>query len=291
MADHTLGGVIAAVPTPLGDDGQPDCALFLEHAQWSLNNGCDGLNVLGTTGEANSLSADQRKTVMDAASDNLARDRLMVGTGTPDLPTTIDLTRFAYEKGFAAALVLPPYYYKPVSDDGLFAWFEALITRTSDTPIPIYLYNFPQLTGITFSAELAARLSETFPQRMFGMKDSSGNLEYAANIAGIDGFDVFPSSETALARAKHDNYAGCISATVNINAPQAARLWANPDDDSALESVTQSRGHIASFPLVPAVKQLIAKRMNKAGFASVLPPLLALSNEQCSALANGFREA
>lgn len=290
MADHPISGVIAAVPTPVDSGGEPDCALFLEHARWSLDNGCDALNVLGTTGEANSLSVAQRATVMNAASGSLDQDRLMVGTGTPDLPTTIDLTRHAFEKGFAAALVLPPYYYKPVSDDGLFAWFEALIKQTADTPIPIYLYNFPQLTGITFSAELAARLAATFPLRMFGMKDSSGDLDYAAKIAGIEKFDVFPSSETALARTHTDGFAGCISATVNTNAPQSAQLWSDPDDRDALASVTHSRGHIASFPLVPAVKQLVANRLDKPGFAAVLPPLLALGAEQGKALAGGLQE-
>lgn len=288
MPEHHIGGVIAAVPTPFDGHGEPDCELFLQHCRWALDNGCDALNVLGTTGEANSQSASQRKSVMDAASAGLPKDRLMVGTGTPDLSTTVDLTRHAFEKGFAAALVLPPYYYKPVSDDGLFAWFEALVSRTADTPIPVYLYNFPQLTGITFSTALAKRLSETFPQRMCGMKDSSGNLEYAAEMARIENFDVFPSSETALARASQDGYAGCISATVNFNAPQSARLWNDAGDGAALESVTQSRGHIASFPLVPAVKQLIATRLGNPGFASVAPPLLTLSQEQSAALAGGI---
>ncbi len=288
MPEHDLGGVIAAVPTPFDSNGEPNGDLFIRHASWALDNGCDGLNVLGTTGEANSLSPAQRKSVMETASSALAKDRLMVGTGTPDLATTVDLTRFAFDTGFAAALVLPPYYYKPVSDDGLFAWFEALIARTTDTPIPIYLYNFPQLTGITFSAELATRLVEHFPQRIYGMKDSSGDLDYAASIARIDGFDVFPSSETALARAQKDGFAGCISATVNINAPRSAALWKNPDDSDALEAVTGCRGHITSFPLVPAVKQLVATRLNLPDFATVLPPLRSLSLEQNAALAGDF---
>ncbi len=280
MSVTTLRGVIAAVPTPVDERGDPDCDLFLNHARWSLDYGCDGLNVLGTTGEANSLSAAQRKRVMEAASQALPKDRLMVGTGTPDLPTTEALTRYAHEAGFQAALVLPPYYYKPVADDGLYAWFETLVARTADAPIPIYLYNFPQLTGLAFSADLAARLSSSFPGRIVGMKDSSGDLDYAARIAQIDGFDVFPSSETALARAPADGYVGCISATVNINASVAAELWANPDNAEALASVTESRGFIASHPLVPAVKHLIGRRLDKPAFARVLPPLLALTDDQ-----------
>ncbi len=285
MSDTKLRGVIAAVPTPIDERGDPDCDLFLKHTRWSLDNGCDGLNVLGTTGEANSLSAPQRKRVMEAASKALPRDRLMVGTGTPDLPTSVDLTRLAHDVGFQAALVLPPYYYKPVSDDGLFAWFETLVALTADAPIPIYLYNFPQLTGIAFSAELAARLSAAFPDRIVGMKDSSGDLDYAARIADIDGFDVFPSSETALARVPADGYVGCISATVNINAPVAADLWADPNNVDALASVTESRSSIASHPLVPAVKHLVAGRLNETAFARVLPPLLPLTDDQRASLA------
>ena len=289
MSENRLGGVVAAVPTPIDAHGEPDCELFLRHARWALDNGCDGLNVLGTTGEANSLSADQRRIVMRAAAGALPRDRLMVGTGTPDLATTVALTRLAAEAGFAAALVLPPYYYKPVSDDGLFAWFETLFTQTAETPVSVYLYNFPQLTGIAFTEELARRLLEAFPDRMRGMKDSSGDLDYAARMAKIAQFDVFPSSETALARAAADGYVGCISATVNINAPQSARLWADAGNADALQSVTDSRGRIASVPLVPAVKALIADRLDAPDFARVLPPLCRLDDDQLAEISDLVR--
>ncbi len=286
MAENPLDGVIAAVPTPVDAAGEPDTDLFLQHARWALDNGCDGLNVLGTTGEANSLSADQRRTVMRAAAQTLPRQRLMVGTGTPDLPTTVALTRLAAELGFAAALVLPPYYYKPVSDDGLYAWFEILIERTSSTPIAIYLYNFPQLTGIAFSESLARRLVEASPQRIHGMKDSSGDLDYAAHMARIERFDVFPSSETALSRATVDGYVGCISATVNVNAADAARLWSQPDNADALKDVTDSRARISAVPLVPAVKALLAKRHDAPGFSRVLPPLRPLKEDQYATISD-----
>ena len=280
MGEGRMRGVIAAVPTPFDERGEPHADLFVAHAQWALDNGCNGLNVLGTTGEANSLSAAQRKDVMRVAATALPAGRLMVGTGTPDLPTTAELTRFAFEAGFAAALVLPPYYYKPVTDDGLFAWFAAIVHLTAETPAPIYLYNFPQLTGIALSVDCAARLAKAFPDRIAGMKDSSGDLDYAAQMASIDGFEVFPSNEVALARAQTDGFAGCISATVNINAPRAADLWASPNDADALRSLSESRSHIASFPLVPAIKYLVAERLEQPAFAAVLPPLLPLNAEQ-----------
>lgn len=285
MLSRAPRGVIAAVPTPVTSRGEPDTERFLKHAAWALANGCDGLNVLGTTGEANSFSAAQRRSVMAAAAQNLDRSRLMVGTGTPDLATTIELTRFAHESGFASALVLPPYYYKGVSDDGLFAWFETVISATEDAPIPIYLYNFPQMTGITFSVALARRLSESFQDRIVGAKDSSGDLAYAAELARIQGFDVFPSNEAALANVDADGYAGCISATVNVSAPLAAAFWADRSNAALLKSVSETRAAIAAQPLIPAVKHLIARIQGDAEFERVLPPHLPLTAAQKNALA------
>lgn len=287
MTSQQLKGVIAAVPTPVHGDGEPDTVRFLDHARWALANGCDGLNVLGTTGEANSLSSAQRKAVMAAAASSLPREALMVGTGTPDLATTVELTRFAHGLGFAAVLVLPPYYYKGVSEDGLFTWFKELVAATADQPIPIYLYNFPQMTGIRFSPALASRLAAAFSDRIVGAKDSSGVLDYAAEISQIEDFAVFPSSETALSRAGEDGFAGCISATVNITAALAAALWRDPGNQTLLDRVRQARETIAAQPLIPAVKYLVGQIHGDVAFERLLPPHLPLDEDQKSALA-GF---
>ena len=285
MTYSRLHGVIAAVPTPVTAEGEPDIARFLRHANWALANGCDALNVLGTTGEANSFSADQRKVVMAAASAELDTSRLMVGTGTPDIATTIALTGYASELGFAAALVLPPYYYKGVSDDGLFAWFERLIMATRDKPGPIYLYNFPQLTGVPFSVEFARRLKAAFPERIAGAKDSSGDLAYASRLAEIADFDVFPSSETSIAKAASEGYAGCISASVSVTAPLVGRFWADPADAALATGVAVSRAAISAYPLIPAVKHLTAVLHGDPSFERVLPPHLPLTGAQKDALA------
>ncbi len=285
MNPKRLHGVFAALPTPVTPGGEPDIERFLRHARWLLENGCDGLNVLGTTGEANSFSASQRKSVMVAAAKELNRERLMVGTGTPDLATTVDLTRFAHEAGFAAVLILPPYYYKGVSDEGLFRWFAQVVERTTDAPIPIYLYNFPQMTGLTFAPALAARLRQSFPERIVGAKDSSGNLAYAAEIARIDGFDVFPSSETALASADADGYAGCISATVSVTAPLVGRLWKDRSNAELLRQAGEARAAISSVPLIPAVKHMVARLQDDEEFERVLPPHLPLDEAEKRVLA------
>ncbi|WP_306117555.1 MULTISPECIES: dihydrodipicolinate synthase family protein [unclassified Roseitalea] len=277
-------GVIAAIVTPIDAAGAPDAERFVRHARWLMANGCDGLNVLGTTGEATSFSADQRRALMTAAAEAMPDAPMMVGTGCPDLPTTIALTRHAHAAGFAAALVLPPYYYKGVGDDGLFAFFAALVAATANAPIPIYLYNFPQMTGLRFSPELVGRLADEFSGRIVGAKDSSGDLDYAAELARIDGFDVFPSDEGSLSQARARGFAGCISATVNLSAPLAGALWRAPDDAAMAERVRAARAGIAAQPLVPAVKQLVGELHGDEAYAVPLPPFVRLTEEQKSKL-------
>ena len=278
-----LRGIIAAVPTPVGRGGRPDARRFLTHARWCLDNGCDGLNVLGTTGEANSLSIASRVFVMQAASSALDASRMMVGTGTPDLATTVALTRKAHAMGFGGALLLPPYYYKGLPDAAYFEWFAAIVRATAKAPIALYLYNFPQMTGIRFSPDLVHRLHEAFPSRVVGAKDSSGDLDYAAELARIEGFDVFPSNEVAISRVD-DGYAGCISATVNVSAALAAALWGDRTNMGLKEKLGRVRTQITAQPLIPAVKYLVAKIHDDEVYARVLLPQLPLQVQQKSAL-------
>ena len=277
MERQELAGVIAAIVTPVTEGRLPDADRFTTHAKWLLDNGCDGLNVLGTTGEATSFSADARRALMAHAASTLPADRLMVGTGCPDLHTTASLTAHASRCGFAAALVLPPFYYKGVGDAGLFACFADLVAATRDTPIPLYLYNFPAMTGIRFSPDLVRRLVEAFPDRIAGAKDSSGDLPYARELARIEGFRVFPSDESALAEAAASGFAGCISATANLSAPVAAQLWQQPGDAALQKRVKHLRAAIAALPLIPAVKCMVGRLHADPAFGRVLPPLMALS--------------
>lgn len=285
QSKSTIRGVLAAIVTPVTPGGEPDTGLFVHHAKWALANGCDGLNVLGTTGEANSLSAAQRIRVMEVASSELDKTKLMVGTGTPDLQTAIELTNAAEGLGFAGALILPPYYYKGVSDDGLFTWFSKVVETARS--IPIYLYNFPQMTGVPISVDLVRRLAAAFPDRLAGAKDSSGDLNYAAELASIDGLAIFPSDEASLARSDQDGFAGCISATVNVTAPLASRLWSDQRDVDRLQRVRAARQTIAAQPLVSAVKYLVGRLHGNPDYARILPPHLPLNDVQSAALA-GF---
>jgi 4-hydroxy-tetrahydrodipicolinate synthase len=269
-----LSGVIAAIATAIDEAGAPDCERSTALARHLLNHGCDGLNVLGTTGEATSFSVEERKRVMTAYRDHgLPLERLMVGTGAAAVADAVALTRHAADLGFAGALILPPFYYKGVPDDGLFAYIEALIRVTADQPIPIYLYHFPAQSGLPWQLKMVRRLLDTFGSRIAGLKDSSGDMAYAREAASIaPSFKVFPSTEAVLLEARSGLFAGCISATANLNADLCARAW-RTGDRAALAAAVTIRQLFDGKPLVSGVKALLAHIHADASLARVKPPL------------------
>ena len=284
----TLAGVIAAIATPIEEGGAPDLARAVKLARFLLDNGCDGLNVLGTTGEATSFSLDERKAVMSAyKAQGLPLDRLMVGTGAAAVSDAVALTRHAADLGFAGALVLPPFYYKGVPDDGLAGYIEALVQATVARPIPIYLYHFPAMSGLPWHVGLIKRLLASFPSRIVGLKDSSGDMAYARSAAAIaPDFAVFPSTEAALIEARGGAFAGCISATANLNADLCARAWRG-GDQAALEAAVAIRKLFDGKPLVSGVKALLAHIHGDAALARVKPPLTAFSAADRAAVIAG----
>jgi len=289
MPDNKLSGVIAAVATPVSADGAPDLDRALALARHLLDHGCDGLNVLGTTGEAPSFSLDERKTVMSAYQANgLPMHRLMVGTGAAAVADAVALTRHAAELGFAGALLLPPFYYKGVPDDGLFAYIETIVRATVTTPIPLYLYHFPAMSGLPWHVTLIRRLLAAFSSRLVGLKDSSGDMAFARSAAAISkDFAVFPSTEAVLLEARRGNFAGCISATANCNADLCARAWKN-GDAAALEAAVAIRKLFDGKPLVSGVKALLAYIHGDAELARVKPPLSAFSAADRAAVVAGY---
>ena len=276
--NKTLRGVIAAIATPIDENGAPDIRRAIDLARYLLDNGCDGLNVLGTTGEATSFSREERMAVMSAyKAHGLPLDRLMVGTGAAAVADAVALTKHAAELGFAGALVLPPFYYKGVPDDGLVAYIGTLAQATANKPIPIYLYHFPAMSGLPWHVALIKRLLESFPSRIVGLKDSSGDMAYARSAAAISAdFAVFPSTEAALIDARSGAFAGCISATANLNADLCARAW-NKGDAAALDAAVAIRKLFDGKPLVSGVKALLAHIHGDPALARVKPPLAAFS--------------
>jgi len=282
-------GVIAAVATAVDSGGGPDAARSTALGRFLLEHGCDGLNVLGTTGEATSFSLAQRRGVMTAyAQAGLPMHRLLVGTGAAALADAVALTRHAADLGFAGALLLPPFYYRDVPDEGLLRVLDAIIEATASPAIPIYLYHFPALSGVPWHLGLIARLIATFKDRVVGLKDSSGDLDFARAAAALgEGFDVFPSSEAVLGEARRVGFAGCISATVNLNADLCARAYWQADA-AALAAATAVRGLFANQPVVPGVKSVLAHIHGEPAWARVMPPLEPASPADATEAVAGY---
>ncbi|MEZ5787668.1 MAG: dihydrodipicolinate synthase family protein [Xanthobacteraceae bacterium] len=286
MTSSSPRGVIAAIATAVDRDGHIDAARSLALARHLLAHGCDGLNVLGTTGEATSFSVAQRMALMSAYRDAaVPLSGSVVGTGAAALADAVALTRHAAALGFGGALLLPPFYYKELTDDGLFAYVEHIVAATAAAPIPIYLYHFPALSGIPWPLKLIARLIEAFPARVRGLKDSSGNLAYAQAAADLAAdFDVFPANEATLIEARGGRFAGCISATANLNADLCALAFHRGDPDALAQAVA-IRGLLTGRPTVPGVKALLAHCHGDPAWAQMVPPLSALNPMERAALA------
>lgn len=287
MNSVPLGGIIAATLTPVTADLQPDGEKAVEYYRWLLAGGCNGLNVLGTTGEAMSLSALQRFTFMQSLAQNaLPLERMMVGTGAPALRDTINLTRAAIDFGFAGVLVMPPAFYRDVTDDGVLAFFDSLARSVAIPAGRLYLYNFPQITGIVFTAELVRRISNVVP--VAGLKDSSNSMDYMRELhAAFPDLRILPSSESVLPQVKRDGFAGCISGTVALWPHFAAALWAQPDTDHARflsEEVADMRATVTSYPLIGAVRALVALERKDDDWLRCLPPLRPLERSAVEAL-------
>lgn len=289
MSETVLRGVIAAIATPIDEAGAPDVARFARLARRLLDEGCDGLAILGTTGEATSFSTAQRLALMRAVAESgLPMQRLLVGTGAAAIDDAVTLGRAAGQLGFAAMLLLPPFYYKGVSEEGIYRYVAQVVSATATAPVPICLYNFPALSGVSYDLALIERLLASFPERIQGLKDSSGDVDYARAAAALSGrFSVLPGNEAVLFAAERGAFPGCISATANISAPFCARGFHDGDDEAARAAVA-IRKLLEGRPPIPGIKSVIAHVEGDDGFARTLPPLVAWPADARAELIAGY---
>ena len=294
--EHTSGsslkGVLAAALTPMDGDLSPDHEAFVAHCHRLLDAGCHGLGVFGTTGEANSLSVQARLAALEALVEGgVSGNSLLPGTGSCVLEDTVRLSRAALEAGSAGVLVLPPFYYKNVSDEGVFRFFADLIERIGDRRLRVYLYHFPQMTGVGFGLPLIGRLLEVYPGVVAGMKDSAGDWERIETVCReFPDFSVFAGTERYLLDTLQHGGAGCISATVNVTSRLARRVYdshaAGQDDEARKlqEHLTVLRTEIEAFPLIPALKRIMARLTEADGWHNLRPPLVGLEDDQAAKL-------
>jgi 4-hydroxy-tetrahydrodipicolinate synthase len=280
-------GVYAASLTPMTADMEPDLGRLVAHSKWLLANGCDGLGILGTTGEANSLSMKQRRAVIDAAMAALPKERLMPGVGSCALADVVELTKACLAGGVRDVLCLPPFYYKGVPDAGVEAFFATVIERVGDARLRLYLYNFPQLTGYPFPLALVERLKARFGATIAGMKDSSGDWNNMKLFAEkVPDFKVFAGTEQYLADILAVGGAGCISATTNLTSPWAKAVLdaKGPARDQAQAHLTKMRLAIQAKALIPALKGLMQALTGDAIWQNVAPPNAPLTAGEIAAI-------
>jgi 4-hydroxy-tetrahydrodipicolinate synthase len=269
--------------TPFAADLSVDTARFVAICRRLLDDGADGLAVFGTTSEANSLSVAERMTALDAlVKAGIDPARLIPGTGCAALPDTVALTRHATGLGCRGVLMLPPFYYKPLSDEAVFTAYAAVIEAVPD--VALYLYHIPQISGVALSLPMIGRLVETFPGTVRGLKDSSGKWENtAAVIAAFPEIEIYSASESLIPANVAAGGAGCISASANVNAAGIMRLiraLGTDGEAAALAQVSAVRAACEALPLIPGVKAIVAERMGDAGYARLRPPLLPLNEDQ-----------
>ena len=284
-------GVWAPAITPFRADYSPDPGRYLSHARWLLANGCTGLAAFGTNSEANSLNVEERMSLLEhLVSNGIPPTTLMPGTGCCALTDTVRLTAHAVKLGCAGVLMLPPFYYKGVPDEGLFRNFAEVIERVGDARLRIYLYHIPPVSQVGISLGLIERLLRSYPENVAGLKDSSGDWNNTAAVLeafGKSGFDVFAGSEAFLLRNMRHGGVGCISAAANVN-PSAIdelyRNWQSPEADALQEGITATRAVMQKYPMIPALKAIVARWFDDPDWVTVRPPLVELTAAQRESL-------
>lgn len=280
-----LSGVFCAVLTPVNADYSPDLSRMVDHCKWLLKSGCDGLGVLGTTGEANSFSVDERIAIMEGlVKAGIPAEKLMPGVGCCAVPDTVVLAKKALELGTKGVLALPPFYYKGVSDEGLCEAFSQVIERVNDPKLHMYFYHFPAMSAQPISHDLIGMLRDRFGDQASGMKDSSGVVENMTGAANkYPGFEVFAGADPALLPLMRDGGAGCITAACNVMPDVLAEIFANRATDAAEkphQTALAIREIVASLPPVSVLRAIIARHRNDPGWAIPRPPLMPLSEAQ-----------
>lgn len=294
--DEVLNGVWCPALMPLGEKLEPDVEKFIDHCRWVLDEGCHGLVMFGTTGEANSFSVEERIRVLDAAVDaGLPADRMMIGTGCSALPDTVRLTRHAIDRGALGILMLPPFFYKGASDLALAESYDHVIDGVGTDAFRLVLYHIPQVSGVPITPELVDLVRARHPKTLAGIKDSTGDWDHSKMlIERFSDLAVFPGAENLVAAGLEVGGAGCISAGCNVNARAIRALYdaalAGEDVAERHADVERIRLILQRYALIPAMKQMIADAKSDPGWVSLRPPLMSLNEADAKALGADLRD-
>jgi len=293
MTNLPITGVFCASVTPVTADLTPDHAAFVAHCRRLLEQGCDGIALLGTTGEANSFSGSERKALLEAVvAGGIAPDRLLPGTGVTALTETVELTKHTLSLGVTRVVMLPPFYYKGLSDDALFASYAEVAERIGDSRLRVVLYHIPQFSAVPITSPVIERLRARYPSTFVGIKDSSGDFDnMTALVERFPGLSVLPGADPLMLPLLRKGGAGCITATSNLVSTDLAfiyRYFSDParaaEVEAAQARVVEARMRVSRFAQIPSVKMLIARSTGNPDWSNVRPPLLPLSAAEAAQL-------
>jgi len=289
MVSQPFAGVLVPVLTPFTSVGEPDAGRYTAFCRWLLDQGADGLAIFGTTSEANSMSAGERMSLLDRLiAAGVPASRLMPGTGACSMTEATILIRHAVGHGCGGVLMLPPFYYKGMSDDGLYGFIAGIIDKVGSAALKMFLYHIPPVTQVPLSLALVGRLIKDYPETVVGLKDSSGDWQNTvAYLDNFPGFAVFPGSEVFLLDGLRRGAVGCITASGNVNVPGIRKVyenWRGAQADALQAEITLLRKTIQAYPMVPALKRIVAHFHHDPDWAAVRPPMERLSEAQSAAL-------
>lgn len=297
---NPLAGVYAAAVTPLKADLSLDLDGLSGVLLFLAQRGCHGALLMGTTGEGPSFSIPERIQVYQTAAavrKNLDSFRLLAGTGTPSLDDTILLTRTAFDLGFEAVVVLPPYYFRKASDDGLFTWFSHLIDKAVPPDGALFGYHIPPLSGMSFSLDLLSRLKDAYPRQFVGIKDSSGDAAWAGRLGETFGQElvVLNGNDRLFSLALQSNASGCLTAMANVLSPLHRIVWdsfqAGKLDEITQDKLSQAREELDRYPPMPPLLKLLLSRLHGFPQWKVKPPLVDFDASQAEIMLSGFLAA
>ncbi|MFM1816048.1 MAG: hypothetical protein RLZ98_2743 [Pseudomonadota bacterium] len=284
MHDRIFSGVIAPVLTPFDADGVPDPERFADHAKWLIDSGCTALAPFGTTSEANSLGLDERMELLEDLVDAGIDARiLMPGTGMCSVTDAAILSQHAVDLGCGGVLMLPPFYYKNPSDEGLYEYYARVIEDIADDRLRVYLYHYPQMSSVPISLDLVGRLTEEYPECVVGLKDSSGDRQNLMSLLQrFPNLEIFPGTEKLMLDGLRQGAAGVISATANIAAGSLRAQfdgWEGEDAERRQQAITSFRESIERYPPIPALKAVLAHYLDDPEWRLVRPPLVAMTED------------
>ena len=282
MASSPLNGVFAAVLTPIDDDGQCDTAHFADHCRWLIDDGCHGVSLFGTTGEGPAFTARERKQGLEAVlASGVPAAKILPGTGCASNTDTIDLTRHAVECGCENILLMPPFFFKDVTDDGVFSFYSGIIEAAGSPDLRIYIYNFPEVTGVWIRPGVVRRLVAEYGATIAGIKDSSGDWDYVTEMLATPGLAVFTGWETLVPELLAVGGNGNISGLANVVPPILRRLFDERPTDSdhpLLSGVTDLVDAFADLPVGPGIRALAATLRKWPAWRNMRPPLTPLDS-------------